>query len=894
MKLKKLFNLFLVAIIVISFTTFGHDNIYADTATPTSTPQLDLTVTPNNEKNYNDLNWSISDPTQSYSYRLFSKKSTDSDFQSIPCKGDINNKIKVLNIYPENTAMSNYKDNKGNTIPASAQAKAWMENNNYGKDIINVDTVFIDDFNSNPDNYLKEDSNGNWNYDVVYIGAWDSNNAKDLSSLGITSIENFIKSGRGLLAGHDTITMWFNPTNLLKLAPYANIETFPFTNNNYIASNATMPWVGSDKIKVIKKGLLDNYPWPIYDLGSTMTIPYCHTNSQVALGDIWFSFSDIKSTDTVPGTGPIRGDYNGNGTNNFYLTTWNNVAMIQTGHSYGQATPDEQKILANTLFYLAQVTNNLNWQDHKGQDVDAPKKPVINSVTNDTSKNQISLNYSSTDNGSTYDYYVETINKNDGTKIDSPTKTSTITTGLQGYSIVVDQNPDTIPSTTVTTTSTNYVVNNSYKNDFYVHIAAIDNAGNISEVTHQKVQVQNATGITLNKNTDELITGQADKLIATVTPDDAVDKSVAWSTSDSSIVSVDSNGAITAKKAGTATITASTVNGKTATCTVTVKDPTTITLNKDTDKLEEGTTDLLSATVTPDDIASKGVTWKSDNPYIASVDSTGTITGKNEGTATITATTIDGKTASCIVTVTPAVNRDKSLLAITMTNGQTEVFNTTMDTVDNFISWYKLRSTGVGQLDYIFNKLNARILKTEYISFDKISSFEVNDYTRTSSTNITRITLNKTTDKLKPGASDVLSATVTPTDIASKGITWSSSDKTIADVDSTGKISALKDGTAIITAATADGKIAKCTITVDSTANTDIEPLSITMTNGQTKIFNATMDKINDFIAWRNSRSTGVGDPFYTFDTTQTFDSSIIKTDYVISNEISSFDIYDN
>ncbi|URZ03577.1 Ig-like domain-containing protein [Clostridium felsineum] len=501
---------------------------------------------------------------------------------------------------------------------------------------------------------------------------------------------------------------------------------------------------------------------------------------------------------------------------NFYLSTWNNTAMIQTGHSNGQATSDEKKLLANTLIYLAQVTDQTSWEDHKGQDVDAPNKPVINSVTNDTSKNQISLDYSSTDNGSTYDYYVEATGKNDGTKVSSATKTETITTGINGYYIVVDQNPDTIPipsNTTLTTTSTHYVINNSYKNDFYVHIAAIDNAGNISEVTHQKVQVQNATGITLNKNTDELITGQNDKLIATITPDDAVDKSVVWSTSDSSIASVDSNG---------------------------------------------------------------------------------TITAKNEGTATITATTVDGKTASCVVTVNPAVNRDKSLLAITMTNGQTEVFNTTMDTVDNFISWYKLRSTGVGQLDYIFNKLNTHILKTEYISFDKISSFEVDDYTKTSSTNTTRINLNKTTDKLKPGDSDILSATVTPTNIASKGITWSSSDKTIADVDSTGKISALKDGTAIITAATADGKIAKCTITVDSTANTDIEPLSITMTNGQTKIFNATMDKINDFIAWRNSRSTGVGDPFYTFDTTQTFDSSIIKTDYVIFNEISSFDIYDN
>uniref|UniRef100_UPI00261F0AC5 four helix bundle protein n=1 Tax=uncultured Capnocytophaga sp. TaxID=159273 RepID=UPI00261F0AC5 len=41
----------------------------------------------------------------------------------------------------------------------------------------------------------------------------------------------------------------------------------------------------------------------------------------------------------------------------YYLTTWNNTAMIQTGHSNGESTEDERKVLANTLFYLKQLTN---------------------------------------------------------------------------------------------------------------------------------------------------------------------------------------------------------------------------------------------------------------------------------------------------------------------------------------------------------------------------------------------------------------------------------------------------------------------------------------------------------------------------------------------------------
>ncbi|MCR3757911.1 Ig-like domain-containing protein [Clostridium felsineum] len=782
MKLKKMFSTLLIAAFAFSFTTTN--NISADTTPPTNTPQLDLTVTPNNDANCNDLKWNMSGASQDYSYKLYSKKSTDSQFQTTPCKGTTTDKVHVLNVYPD----------AGNNL------KSWMEDPNpedatgYGKGIITVTEIPLSTFNSNPN---IKDSNGN-EYDVIMFGSWDANNSEDLNATSEPVVESFIKSGRGVLFGHDTI----NQTYFSKLSNYANLNLK--TNSNPYTGSAndngrTLPASSTtSNLTKVKTGSLVNYPWTI---NNNLSVPVTH-NSQLSYGDIWIRFTHKSYTaDDMINPG------------NFYLSTWNNTAMIQTGHSNGQATSDEKKLLANTLIYLAQVTDQTSWEDHKGQDVDAPNKPVINSVTNDTSKNQISLDYSSTDNGSTYDYYVEATGKNDGTKVSSATKTETITTGINGYYIVVDQNPDTIPipsNTTLTTTSTHYVINNSYKNDFYVHIAAIDKAGNISEVTHQKVQVQNATGITLNKNTDELITGQNDKLIATITPDDAIDKSVVWSTSD---------------------------------------------------------------------------------PSIASVDSNGTITAQNEGTATITATTADGKTASCVVTVTP--NRDKARLSITMTNGQTETFITSMDIVNNFISWYKLKSTGVGQLDYIFNKLNASILKTEYISFDKISSFEVADFTKISPTNITRINLNKTTDKLKPGDSDVLSASVTPTDIASKGITWSSSDKTIADVDSTGKISALKDGTAIITAATADGKIAKCTITVDSTADTDIKTLSITMVNGQTREYEIPMYKINDFITWYNSKSTSVVEPFYTFNILNYFDSGIITTDYVISNQISSFDIYD-
>ena len=78
------------------------------------------------------------------------------------------------------------------------------------------------------------------------------------------------------------------------------------------------------------------------------------------------------------------------------------------------------------------------------------------------------------------------------------------------------------------------------------------------------------TGVALNKSTMELQVGKTETLTATVTPENATDKTVIWTSSNTAVAAVDANGVVTAKAEGTATITA-TANSKTATCTVTVK-----------------------------------------------------------------------------------------------------------------------------------------------------------------------------------------------------------------------------------------------------------------------------------------------------------------------------------
>ena len=174
-------------------------------------------------------------------------------------------------------------------------------------------------------------------------------------------------------------------------------------------------------------------------------------------------------------------------------------------------------------------------------------------------------------------------------------------------------------------------------------------------------------GITLDKTTASVEEGKSLTLIATVTPDNATDKTVTWTTSDQSVATVDSTGIVTGIKAGTATITAK-AGEKTATCTVTVTAVSTepevvsvtgVTLDKATATLDINQTLTLVATVAPENATNKAVTWASDNTGVATVDNSGKVTAVAAGTANITVTTADGgKTATCAVTVNPADEPD--------------------------------------------------------------------------------------------------------------------------------------------------------------------------------------------------------------------------------------------
>ena len=196
----------------------------------------------------------------------------------------------------------------------------------------------------------------------------------------------------------------------------------------------------------------------------------------------------------------------------YYLTTWNNTAMIQTGNSNGESTEDERKVLANTLFYLKQLTKKTEILDNSARDLENPNKPGnISTAVNEDNTTNIRFRRPE-DNGSIYEYYVKGL---DGAReFTSDTKSATITTGVKKYKYqVVEGTADPVEDgwREATTTGDNESLPIGKINytgvDTYINIKAIDGAGNESEVYRQKLEKPNAQEIEITK---EVVNGKKD------------------------------------------------------------------------------------------------------------------------------------------------------------------------------------------------------------------------------------------------------------------------------------------------------------------------------------------------------------------------------------------------
>lgn len=241
-------------------------------------------------------------------------------------------------------------------------------------------------------------------------------------------------------------------------------------------------------------------------------------------------------------------------------------------------------------------------------------------------------------------------------------------------------------------------------------------AGGVSASCSVNVNVP-VTSIRLSSIILTLEKGQFAVLTATVSPEDAMDKSVQWNSDDPSVATVDQNGRVTAINDGRAKITAS-AGGLTASCTVIcISIPVTaVILNKTSLSLAKGSSETLTATVSPHDATDNTVKWSSDNPSVATVDQSGRVTAVNSGNATITASAGD-VSATCEVSVfIPVTSITLSSTDLKLLVGETAVLEATVlpeDATDKNVTWWSsypdvatveggmITAVGFGQADIV-------------------------------------------------------------------------------------------------------------------------------------------------------------------------------------------------
>ena len=176
--------------------------------------------------------------------------------------------------------------------------------------------------------------------------------------------------------------------------------------------------------------------------------------------------------------------------------------------------------------------------------------------------------------------------------------------------------------------------------------------GEVSAQCAVQVVPTPAAQVTLNKESVTLKATESFQLEATVSPVSTTDKTILWSSTNEEVAKVDANGKVTALSVGQATITA-TCGEVSAQCMVQVEPvlPTDIDLEPEQLELNLYETFQLVATVSPANVTDASVMWSSSRPDVVQVDDQGLVTALSVGQATITATDMEGHSATCEVKV---------------------------------------------------------------------------------------------------------------------------------------------------------------------------------------------------------------------------------------------------
>ena len=303
--------------------------------------------------------------------------------------------------------------------------------------------------------------------------------------------------------------------------------------------------------------------------------------------------------------------------------------------------------------------------------------------------------------------------------------------------------------------------------------------------------------------------------------DETKEKSVEWSSSDTSVATV-VNGIVTAENAGTAIITAETTEGLTTECVVTVTIPATgLSLSSESETIEYGTGKQLYAVVTPEDASNKNVTWYSSDPSVVSVDENGYITATGKGIAYIEAATEDGGySAICEIRSTKTVYAEgihipSNVKKISVGRSvQLRAEFTPADTTNQKVYWTS-SNPDIAKVDS-FGKVTALSEGTVTITAtSEDGGFSDRNVIEIRYVHLDSIAFKNEKIDIRKNDTIKLNVTLIPDDASNRKITFTSDNEEVVKVTEEGVITGISEGTAIITVTAEDGnKTASCTVVV--------------------------------------------------------------------------------
>lgn len=349
-----------------------------------------------------------------------------------------------------------------------------------------------------------------------------------------------------------------------------------------------------------------------------------------------------------------------------------------------------------------------------------------------------------------------------------------------------------------------------------------------------------ATSVSVSAPSDRVELGSTLQLSATVTPADATNAdTLAWSSSDQAVATVDAQGAVSPVACGTATITV-TVGSVSDFCKITVVPRTVpaagITLAPVKTLMNIGDEQLVSATVAPTDATDK-VEWTSSDNAVLVVDQAGNVKAVGNGTASIKAAagSVSAETDPItVVTPVSGVTLDASTLELYAGAEPSTLRATVMpSTASNTQLTWTSSNQAVATVDAqgmvrpVAPGSAVVTVRTANGSFTATCTVTVKQHAE-------GISLDKRTLSLSGASTSDLKATVAPDNATNKDVVWSVSDEKVATVDAQGKVTAVGKGEATVTVSTADGGLSDtCTVTVSNpVTGIELDPATLSLIKG--------------------------------------------------------------